>query len=132
MLRDLQPHEALIVAVNEICGKPEISGMGAKTENLMQPPLTKGVGERDMDWAIKRARVDGWLMDDDLLGQTIDGKWHGLRLSNVGLDKVAELTKPWWRGLVGALVGDTRTVLVAAITAVTSAVVTTLILSLLD
>ena len=98
----------------------------------MHHPLTKGVSERDMDWAIKRARVDGWLMDDDLLAQTIDGKWLGLRLSNVGLDKVSELTRPWWRALASAVAGDVRTVLVAAITAAVWAVITVLILNLLD
>ena len=81
-----------------------------------------------MGWAVDRARGAGWLMDDDLLGQSLDGNWHGLRLTHEGLDKVTELARPWWRTAIAALSGDVRTILVAAITAV----VISLILSLLN
>lgn len=92
MPRGLQPHEALIVAVSEISRQPDIPGMGVTSEHLAQHPLTKDISQRDIGWAIDRARDAGLLMNDDLLGRTLDDKWHGIRLSNAGLDKVGELT----------------------------------------
>ena len=118
MPRDLQTHEALIIAVSEISRQPDVPEMGVTSERLAQHSLTKDISERDLDWAIERARVDGWLMDDDLLDRSLDNKWHGIRPSNAGLEKVTELTRPWWRTVIAALSGDVRTILIAAITAV--------------
>lgn len=136
-MRKLLAHEALIVAINDIWNiepAASIQEDGVSSEYLRAHKLTRDMTEGQLNAAVAQAQDAGWLLG---VGPGIwrglgGGDWSGLGLSADGLAKVADLTRPWWRTALSALGGDVRTVLVAGIIAVVSAVLTTLVLNLLD
>ena len=134
-MRKLLAHEALIVAINDIWEiEPSVHEGGVDSEHLKGHEQTRDMTEGQLNAAVAQAQEAGWLLG---VGPGIwrglgGGDWSGLGLSAAGLAKMADLTRPWWRTALAALGGDVRTVLVAGIIAVVSAVLTTLVLNLLD
>ena len=135
-MRKLLPHEAIIIAIDDIWNNEPAAAIheeGVSSEYLKGHKLTRDMTEGQLNAAIAQAKGAGWLLGvGPGMGQNLRGDWSGLGLSAAGLAKVADLTRPWWRTALAALGGDVRTVLVAGIIAVVSAVLTTLVLNLLD
>ena len=133
-MRKLLAHEALIVAIDEISklGHPIVGHDGVDCIHLSKQKLTAHLTDGEVDAALAQAREAGWVLENGLTNRLGPRRWVGMTLSHDGLVQVADLTRPWWRTALAALGGDVRTVLVAGIIAVVSAVLTTLVLNLLD
>ncbi len=134
-MKKLLAHEALIVAIDDIWNKdafPSVHVEGVSSENLMAHKLTRDFKEAQLDTAIRQAREAGWLIGvGPGIITDLGGNWSGLGLSNDGLAKVADLTRPWWRTALASLGGDVRTVIVGGISGAIGGIVAGIVIALL-
>lgn len=134
-MRKLLAHEALIVAINDIWNNEPAASIqenGVSSEYLIGHKLTRDMTEAQLNAAVGQAEGAGWLLGvGPGMGQNLKGDWGGLGLSNDGLAKVADLTRPWWRTALAALGGDLRTVIVGGISGAIAGIVAGIVIALL-